>query len=111
DGTRSFGPGGPVSTHPLIVKNPTTGRKSIYVTPFITTKIHGLPPDESDAITAFLSKHCAHPDFQCRFRWHPHSIAFWGNRYTHHRALWDYYPNIRSGLRVQVQGTTPPIAA
>jgi taurine dioxygenase len=111
DGTRSFGPGAPVSTHPLIVKNPTTGRRSIFVTPFITTKINGIPAEEGDAIIAFLAKHCAHPDFQCRFRWQPHSIAFWDNRYTQHRALWDYYPNVRSGFRVQVQGTMPPLAA
>lgn len=111
DGTGSFGPGAPISTHPLIIKNPTTGRKSIFATPFITTKINGLPPEESAAIVAFLTKHCAHPDFQCRFRWRPHSIAFWDNRYTHHRALWDYYPNVRSGFRVQVQASTPLVMA
>jgi taurine dioxygenase len=111
DGTRSFGPGAPVNTHPLIVKNARTGRKSIYITPFTAAKINGLPPEESAAIVAFLGRHCAHPDFQCRFRWRPHSIAFWDNRYTHHRALWDYYPNVRSGFRVQIQATTPPIPA
>jgi taurine dioxygenase len=111
DGTRAFGPGAPVATHPLIVKNPLTGRKSIFITPFTATKIIGLPPDEGAAVIAFLGDHCAHPDFQCRFRWRPHSIAFWDNRYTHHRALWDYYPNVRAGFRVQIQGTAPPISA
>lgn len=111
DGRLAFGPGAPVNTHPLILKNPQTGRKSIYITPFTATKIHELPPDESAALVAFLADHCAHPDFQCRFRWRPHSIAFWDNRYTHHRALWDYYPNVRSGFRVQIQGMSPPVAA
>ena len=111
DGTLAFGPGAPVSTHPLIVKNPTTGRKSIYITPHTTTKIVGLPRDESDAMLSFLARHCEHPDFQCRFRWLPHSIAFWDNRYTHHRALWDYYPHVRSGFRIQIQGVNPPISA
>jgi taurine dioxygenase len=111
DGTLAFGPGAPIATHPLIVRNPQSGRKSIFITPFTARKINELPPDESAAIIAFLSAHCAHPDFQCRFRWRPHSIAFWDNRYTHHRALWDYYPNVRSGFRVQIQGAHPPIAA
>jgi taurine dioxygenase len=113
DGTRAFGFGKdiPVSTHPLIVKNPVTGRRSIFITPNIIMKINDVPPDESAAIISFLSAHCAHPDFQCRFRWRPHSIAFWDNRYTHHRALWDYYPNVRSGFRVQIQGSAPPLAA
>jgi len=110
DGRLAFGPGAPISAHPIIVRNPVTGRKSIFLTPFIATKINELPPDESVATVKFLSEHCAHPDFQCRFRWRPHSIAFWDNRTTHHRALWDYYPNVRSGFRVQIEGTQPPTA-
>lgn len=113
DGNRAFGPGKhiPTSTHPLIVKNPVTGRRSIFITPSIITRISGLPREETAAIVAFLTSHCAHPDFQCRFRWRPHSIAFWDNRYAQHRALWDYYPHVRSGFRVQIQGTAPPLAA
>ncbi len=56
DDTPSFGPGAPVLTHPLIVKNPTTGRRSIFITPFITTKITGIPAEESDAIIALSCK-------------------------------------------------------
>lgn len=111
DGPRAFGAGAPVTTHPLIVRNPVTDRKSIFITPFTASKINGVPPDESDAVIAFLGKHCVHPDFQYRFRWRPHSIAFWDNRYTHHRAIWDYYPNVRSGFRVQIAGSAPPLAA
>jgi taurine dioxygenase len=111
DGTRAFGPGAPINSHPIVRKNPATGRKSLFLTPFITTKINGLPAEESNAVIAFLSQHCQHPDFQFRFRWRPHSIAFWDNRYTHHRALWDYYPNVRSGFRVQIQELAPPVAA
>lgn len=112
DGTLAFGRGEtvPISTHPLIVKNPETGRRAIFMTPLTLTRIHGIPRDEGAAITAFLASHCAHPDFQCRFRWRPHSIAFWDNRYAQHRALWDYYPNVRAGFRVQIQGTAAPVA-
>jgi taurine dioxygenase len=112
DGTPAFGPGEDViSRHPLIVRNPLTGRKSIFFTPSFIRKIDAVPADESAAIISFLSNHCAHPDFQCRFRWRQHSIAFWDNRYSHHRALWDYYPNVRSGFRIQIQGTVAPLAA
>jgi hypothetical protein len=40
------------------------------------------------------------PLFQCRFRWRAGSVAFWDNRCTQHLALWDYYPQVRSGFRV-----------
>ena len=58
----------------------------------------------------FLYRHCARPDFQLRFRWEKHSIAFWDNRCTQHLAIWDYYPQVRSGFRIQIKGATPPFA-
>jgi len=115
DGTRAFektaNNNPPISTHPLITKHPVSGRKLIFFTGLIVTKINGLPPDESDAIIAYLSKHCEHPDFQYRFRWKPHSVAFWDNRCAHHRAIWDYWPHTRSGFRIQIQADAPPIPA
>jgi taurine dioxygenase len=101
----------PISTHPLIARHPVTGKKLIYFTSAVVTKINGLPELESKALIAFLTEHCAHPDFQFRFRWRPHSIAFWDNRCVHHRAIWDYYPHTRSGYRIQISGTEPPIPA
>ncbi|NCX50866.1 MAG: taurine dioxygenase, partial [Burkholderiaceae bacterium] len=51
--------------------------------------------------------HIENPLFQCRFRWQPHSVAFWDNRCVQHRALWDYWPQTRSGFRVTVSGDRP----
>ena len=51
------------------------------------------------------------PEFSFRFRWEPHSIAFWDNRCCHHYATNDYWPHTRSGYRVQIEGTAPPMAA
>jgi taurine dioxygenase len=101
----------PVSVHPLIVKHQVTGRPLIYFTGAVVTRINELPEGESDALIAFLTEHCAHPNFQFRFRWQPHSIAFWDNRCAHHRAIWDYYPHTRSGFRIQIKGTAAPVPA
>jgi taurine dioxygenase len=46
-----------------------------------------------------------------RFRWEPHSVAFWDNRCTQHLAIWDYFPHVRSGFRVQIEGAADPVAA
>jgi len=94
----------PVTEQPVIAKHPVTGRRLIYVNPIFTTRLCGVEKDESDAMLGFLFRHCEHPNFQVRFRWEPHSVAFWDNRCTHHRALWDYYPNTRSGFRIQIEG-------
>jgi taurine dioxygenase len=111
DGTRVFGPGTPVSVHPVIVKHPVSGRKVIFVNTDFTAKINDVPRLESERLLQFLIDHCNKPEWTCRFRWRPHSIAFWDNRCTHHKAIWDYWPNVRSGFRIQVEGTERPVAA
>jgi taurine dioxygenase len=111
DGSRAFGPGAPLSVHPLVARHPVTGRKLLYVNPSEMSHINELSREESEAVIAFLYAHCAHPDFQMRFQWEAHSIAFWDNRCTHHRAIWDYYPHVRSGFRIQIKGTVPPVSA
>jgi Taurine catabolism dioxygenase TauD, TfdA family len=54
-----------------------------------------------------LFRHCETPEFMCRFRWQPNSVAFWDNRATQHHALFDYFPHRRYGLRVTVLGDKP----
>jgi taurine dioxygenase len=110
DGTRVFGPGTPISSHPVIVRHPESGRRGIYVNWDFTSQINELPRSESDALLKFLCRHIGRDEWACRFRWQPHSIAFWDNRCAQHKALWDYWPNVRSGFRVQVEGTQAPIA-
>ena len=115
DGALSFDKGAktkyPTAVHPVIAKHPDTGRKLIYVNRGFTSHINELPAQESAALLSFLFDHCAKPHYHMRFRWRDHSIAFWDNRCTQHFAIWDYWPNVRSGYRVQVEGTAPPLAA
>ena len=111
DGRRAFGPNAPINVHPLIAKHPVTGKKLIFVNRGQTSHINEVPREESDAMLSFLYQHCARPEWQVRFRWRPHSIAFWDNRCTHHRAIWDYHPHVRSGFRIQIKGGAPPLAA
>lgn len=97
----------PRAEHPVVRIHPVTGRKALYVNRIFTTRIAGLPREESDAVLAFLLAHAESPLWQCRFRWRPDSIAFWDNRCVQHRAMWDYWPHTRSGNRVTVAGDKP----
>lgn len=110
DGTRVFGPGTPVSVHPVITRHPDTGRRVIYVNTDFTSHINEVPREEGRRILQFLYDHCGRDEWACRFRWRAHSIAFWDNRCAQHKALWDYWPNVRSGFRVQVEGSAAPVA-
>ena len=69
--------------------------------------IDGLPEEEGRALLRFLCKHATREEFQVRFRWLPHSVAFWDNRSVQHLAIWDYYPQVRSGRRVTIKGDRP----
>ena len=97
----------PSAHHPIIRTHPETGRKCLFVNRSFTTKIDGVPRDESDAVLQYLFAHMEHPNFQVRFTWEPNSIAFWDNRSAQHRAIWDYWPHRRHGHRVTVKGDTP----
>lgn len=103
DGGRQY----PSAEHPVVRSHPVTGRKAIFVNEIFTTRIVGLPKSESDAILDFLFAHVKRGEFQCRFRWEPNSIAFWDNRWTQHLAIWDYWPETRSGYRVTIKGERP----
>jgi alpha-ketoglutarate-dependent taurine dioxygenase len=107
DGQNTAGRVHPVAVHPVIATHPFTGRKTIYVNSVFTVRINELGAAESDAVLEFLFAHVTRPDFQCRFRWRPNSIAFWDNRAVQHYAVWDYYPAVRAGRRVTIRGARP----
>ena len=92
----------PEASHPVVGVHPITGRKFLFVNETFTHHIEGLQPSESEALLQLLYQHLAQPRFQCRFRWHPNSVAMWDNRCTQHLALWDYYPNTRAGFRATI---------
>ena len=95
------------SNHPVARTHPVTGRKALYVNRRFTTKINDLPKEESDALLAYLLQHLENPLFQCRLAWQEGTIAFWDNRCTQHRAMWDYWPHSRYANRVTILGETP----
>jgi len=97
----------PKAEHPVVRTHPVTGRKALYVNSGFTTRIPQLSKLESDAVLRMLYEHCASPLFQCRFRWEKNSVAFWDNRCVQHYAMWDYYPQVRSGYRVTIKGERP----
>jgi taurine dioxygenase len=97
----------PSATHPVVRTHPVTGRKALYVNRGFTQRINGLPDDEARALLAFLIEHGTKPDFQVRFRWRANSVAFWDNRAVQHLAIWDYFPQVRSGFRVTIKGDRP----
>jgi taurine dioxygenase len=90
--------------HPVVIRHPLSGRKSLYVNPAFTLRFEGWSAEDSRPLLEYLYRHASRPEFTCRFRWREGSIAFWDNRATWHYAANDYSGERRLMHRVTVAG-------
>ncbi len=97
----------PSNLHPVVRTHPETGRRALFVNSAFTTRIDGLTRGESKSLLNYLFHHIENPALQVRFQWRPNSIAFWDNRCTQHLAVFDYWPKVRHGVRVTIEGDRP----
>jgi taurine dioxygenase len=97
----------PAVAHPVVRTLPESGRKLIYVNRIFTSHIEGMAEQESRELLDHLFDQARHPEYQCRLRWRPGTVAFWDNRATQHYANGDYYPHTRVMERVTVLGDRP----
>jgi len=78
------------AVHPVVVTDPITKRKLLYVNSNYTERIMGLSDAESDAVLRMLFDHVNTPEFHVRLRWDMKTMVIWENRVTQHRAVNDY---------------------
>lgn len=93
--------------HPAIRTHPETGRRALYVNVAHTARFAGWTEDESAPLLAYLFAHQVKPEFTCRFRWEPGSIAFWDNRAAQHNPVNDYHGHRRLMHRITLAGDRP----
>ncbi|GGJ78541.1 taurine dioxygenase [Streptomyces camponoticapitis] len=97
----------PPVEHPVVRTHPETGRRMLFVNTSFTTRIVGLPREESDRLLRLLFQQAHVPEYQVRFRWQAGDIAFWDNRATQHYAVADYGRHRRVAERVAIAGDRP----
>jgi taurine dioxygenase len=97
----------PLQEHPVIRTHPETGQRGLYVNTAFTDHIKDMDRRESDELLKYLYSRAAIPEYQCRFRWAPGSLAFWDNRACQHYAASDYFPDVRIMERVTIAGDKP----
>lgn len=80
----------PEAVHPLVRVHPVNGRKCLYVTEGYTSRILGVPEDESRELIQELTAHCIKPEFIYRHNWRQHDLVMWDDCATQHKATFDY---------------------
>lgn len=95
------------TVHPLVRTHPDTGRKSLYISSH-TSELDGMTAEESAPLIDYLRGHAIRPEFTCRLRWRPGSMAIWDNRCTLHYAVDDYAGHRRRMHRITIKGEEAP---
>lgn len=95
------------SVHPIVRAHPETGRLGLFVSEHFTTRIVGLPEDESRALLAELFERSTQPAFQYRHVWRDGDMVFWDNRSVVHLAT-GCPEHLRRRLnRTTIEGSVP----
>lgn len=90
--------------HPVLIRHPETDQQALYVNGDFTTHFDGWTKQESLPLLDYLYRFATRPEFSCRFRWAPGSVAIWDNRLVQHFACADYLGQSRLMHRITVKG-------
>ncbi|TDF64135.1 TauD/TfdA family dioxygenase [Cupriavidus sp. L7L] len=92
---------------PVVRTHPETGRKALFVSEHFTTRIAGLPEDESRDLLKQLFAHSVRPEHVYRHQWQPHDLVFWDNRSLLHLAAGCPDHLRRVMYRTTIEGDVP----
>jgi taurine dioxygenase len=76
----------PDAVHPLVRRNPRTGRKALYVNPGYATGIVELPGPAGQQLLRDLCDHCSREDFVYAHKWRNGDLLFWDNLAVNHKG-------------------------
>ena len=93
--------------HPVVRTHPETGRRALFVSEHFTTRIAGLPEDESREVLDRLFAHSVRPEHIYRHRWQPQDMVFWDNRSLMHLAAGCPEDQRRRLYRTTIEGDVP----
>ncbi|MCE0853416.1 MULTISPECIES: TauD/TfdA dioxygenase family protein [Pseudomonas] len=93
--------------HPVVRTHPENGRKALFVSEGFTTRIVGLPSDESRDVLQQLYALSVLEQNIYRHQWQPRDLVFWDNRSLIHLATGCPAHLRRKLYRTTIQGDAP----
>ncbi|MGI9421968.1 MAG: TauD/TfdA dioxygenase family protein [Hyphomicrobiaceae bacterium] len=101
----------PGACHPLVVRHPQSGKKSLYMGRRPNAWIVGLSDAESDTLLDELWAHVENGEHYWAQQWQPRDLVIWDNRHTLHRRGTLDPGQRRLMYRTQVRDDAAPVAA
>jgi taurine dioxygenase len=95
------------AVHPIVRTHPETGRRALFVSEHFTTRVIGLPEDESRALLDELFDHSTRPEHIYRHQWQERDMVFWDNRSVMHLAAGCPEDQRRKLYRTTIEGDAP----
>ena len=97
----------PGARHPLIRRDPATGRRALFLGRRPHSYILGMAPAESDTLLDRLWAHAGNPKYAWSHQWLPGDLLMWQNLWVLHRRD-GFDPAARRILhRTQIKGDQP----
>ena len=93
--------------HPAVLRHPVTERRMLFLNPTYVSRLDGMSEEESQPVLERIQAHATSPEFCCRFRWTPGTVAIWDNLATQHFAVNDYFGHRRLMYRTTFSGPKP----
>lgn len=97
----------PPVSQPIVRTHPETSRQALFVSEHFTTRVVGLPDDESEALLQALYAHSTQSRYVYRHRWLPGDMVFWDNRSVLHLAAGCPPDQRRRLYRTTIEGDAP----
>jgi taurine dioxygenase len=102
----------PDVVHPLVRRNPRTGRKALYINPGYATGIVELPGAQGNRLLDDLCQHATRDDFVYAHKWQDGDLLFWDNLIVNHKGTpFDTARWVRRMHRATVAGSAEVYAA
>lgn len=94
--------------HKLVRSHPESGRPVLYFSPAHAQRFRDMTAAESRPLIDWLAAHVTRPEFTCRLRWSPGTLALWDNRCALHLPIDDYHGKTRIMHRVAIAAPVSP---
>ncbi len=89
--------------HPIVIKHPISGERTLFVNPTYTTSVQDMEERSGLALLNQLYEHCQLPEFTTTLDWELGMVVIWDNR-----SMWRFVGEQQSSLllhRVTISGS------